>query len=125
MESLAEYGPLYGVTLIHCSGPTQVLLLESTPPLLLARLVAHELLHAVGLSEHEPDPECYLYEDILGDVLTLPCPQEVARLLEVTGTFEVEVLEPALDPYVDTAIQLWNTTAGRSVFTRQVVRPPP
>lgn len=123
VESLSTYGPYYGVTEIDCDGPTQVLILASTPPQLLERLVAHELLHAVGLTAHEDDPSCYLYENILGTVLTVPCPQEVARLLQVEGSFEVEVMDLSLEPAVDKAIQLWNAVAGRDLFTRRVPDP--
>jgi len=121
-ESLEEYGDFYGLTFPHCDAPTEVWILRSAPPAVYDRLLAHELLHAAGLVEHEPDPDCYLYQDILGAALTDPCPQEVSRLAGVAGSFSVHVMDLELLPHAHFAAKLWNEAAGREVF---VVLPGP
>jgi hypothetical protein len=115
-DSLAEYGDLYGITFPNCDRATEVWVLRTAPPAIFDRLIAHELLHAAGLVEHEPDPSCYLYPDILGVALTTPCPQEVSRLLAVTGSFSVHVMDLELLPHAHFAAELWNQSAGREVF---------
>jgi hypothetical protein len=115
-DSLDSFGEFYGVAIRECDAATQILILETAPPALWTRLIVHELMHAAGLQEHEPDPDCYLYEDILGTLPPQPCPQELARLLAVEGTFTVRVRDAVLFSNTIAAAAILNSAVGREMF---------
>jgi hypothetical protein len=100
----------------RCVDPTEVRCLAGLELLLLRRCLVHELAHAVGYAGHEPDPNCYLYESVFPLPLTPPCPQELARMRRVFGTFEVTAATAELHEHVQFAADFWNAHLGRAIF---------
>lgn len=124
VPTLQDVGNYYALTEYTCSGPTIVKVSQETPGMLVTRVVAHEMLHAAGLVEHEASPACFLYKDAYPGQPASPCNPEIDRLRELERTITIRVLDAAL---VETCLEcadMWNDVAGREVFVIVDQSPP-
>lgn len=108
-------GSLLGQTDRCAEGGTRIQVVE---PALIGeggvRLVAHELAHAAGHSEHLTDPGCILYPTIF-DSLPPPCAEELQFLAAVQGPLYVSTsIQPTT--VVADAIAYWNGYLQRALF---------
>ncbi len=116
VPTLEDEGNYYALTEYVCGGPTLVRISQETPGQLVDRVIAHEMLHTVGMVEHEASSQCFLYKDAYPGQPAIPCGPEVDRLREVEHTVTITVTDPALVEPARQCADMWNEVAGRDVF---------
>ena len=117
VPTLVEEGNFWGMTHYGCDHePTVVEISRETPIELLGRVVAHEMLHAAGLVEHEASQACYLHATVFPGQPLVPCTNEIERLEQIGAVYTLRVLSSPLVPHAQGAANLWNDYAGREIF---------
>lgn len=87
-------------------------------------IVVHELMHAMGLHDHEAGTDCWLNAAPDAGELMRPwtgepphlCPSELSRLQASAVPTVVHVLDADLRPVVYSAVAFLNDQVGRDVY---------
>lgn len=79
-------------------------------------VMAHELIHAAGFSEHRDDASCFSNTRITDHTQDGPCPDELADMASVSTTFTIRVLDAGLYEPTRWAADMWNAAVGREMF---------
>jgi hypothetical protein len=125
MPNIDEFAPgAIGVTFPFWERPQIIGIRPDLPQPLQRRVVAHELMHALGFTGvHGSDPDGYFHAYGKNIPCGDPSPAEIRAVRRVERVYTVRCISPELDADLLWSVEMWNRWAGKTILRIEAYDP--